>query len=120
MRILIADDNELIRRGLIRILEGQDGVHICGEAADGAQAIELARQLAPDLILLDISMPIKDGLETARLLRQEQPQLKIIIMSHHDPAQVSTQQRNSTAHAWVDKGRLAVDLLAAINSLRAS
>ena len=71
MRILMVDDNEQIRRGVMDILASKKNWNVCGEARDGTEAIWKARELLPDLILLDISMPGLNGLEAARLLRQE-------------------------------------------------
>jgi len=120
MRILIADDNAQVRRGVASFLSAADpNCEICGEAADGQQAVELAKQLSPDVVLLDVSMPGVSGLETARLLRQEAPTVKIIIMSQHDPAQLLPQALDVGAHACVDKCRVTTDLLATLRSLTA-
>jgi len=81
------------------------------------EALRTARELLPDLILLDISMPGKDGLETTHLLRQALPKTKILIMSQHDPVQFSPSALKAGAHAYVDKSRLGTDLLPAIESV---
>jgi two-component system, NarL family, nitrate/nitrite response regulator NarL len=81
MRILIVDDNERIRRGVMDILASKKNWNVCGEARDGTEAIRKARELLPELILLDISMPGLNGLEAARLLRQEIANTKILLMS---------------------------------------
>src|SRR6202521_297105 len=118
MRILIADDNERVRRGVRRILSCEANYQVCGEAVDGADALRKARELSPDLILLDVSMPGPDGLETARLLRREMPKVKVIIMSQHDPVQLLPRAIEAGAHACVDKSRLGSDLVATMESLR--
>jgi DNA-binding NarL/FixJ family response regulator len=116
MRILIADDNERVRRGVKSILS--DGNHeICGEAADGEQAVRMARELAPDMILLDVNMPRVGGLEAARLIRGELPEAKIVIMSQHDPLQLGPGAIAAGANICVDKTRLGSDLTVAIESL---
>lgn len=84
MRILIADDNDMVRRGVTEILSSEANWEICGEARDGSEVLRKARELLPDLILLDISMPGTSGFEAARLLRQEVPAVKILIISQHD------------------------------------
>ena len=117
MRILIADDNEPIRRGVAGIILSETNCEVCGEAVDSTDALQKARELLPDLILLDISMPGPSGLEAARLLRQELPKVKIIIMSQHDPVQLLPRAMEAGAHACVDKGRLGLDLLATIESI---
>lgn len=84
---------------------------------DGSEALRKARELLPDLILLDISMPGLNGLETARLLRQEVPKAKILLMSQHDPILLLQHALEAGAHACVDKNNLSTDLLATIKSV---
>jgi DNA-binding NarL/FixJ family response regulator len=117
MRILIADDNEMVRCGVRGLLSCDAALEVCGEATNGTEALRTARELLPDLILLDISMPGKDGLETTHLLRQALPKTKILIMSQHDPVQFSPSALKAGAHAYVDKSRLGTDLLPAIESV---
>ena len=120
MRILIADDNERVRRGVRGILSCEANYQVCGEAVDGADALRKARELSPDLILLDVSMPGPDGLETARLLRRETPKVKVIIMSQHDPVQLLPRAIEAGADGCVDKSRLDADLLATIQSIEST
>ena len=118
MRILIADDSDMVRRGVVRILASVTNWEVCGEARDGSEALRKARELLPDLILLDISMPGINGLEVARLLRQEVPETKILVISQHDPIQLLPRAIEAGAHACVDKSRLGSDLVATMESLR--
>ena len=120
MRILIADDNERVRRGVRAILMSDVHCEVCGEAVDGADALRKARELRPDLILLDVSMPGPSGLETARLLRRELPKAKVLIMSQHDAKQLLPQAIEAGAHACIDKSRLHSDLLPTIQSIEAA
>jgi two-component system, NarL family, invasion response regulator UvrY len=117
MRILIADDHEQVRRGIANLLELKGHWQVCGEAKDGKEAMEKVRELLPDLILLDVSMPGTNGLDVARLLRQEVSQARIVIMSHHDPAHLSPRALEAGADACIDKSRLATDLIPAIESI---
>jgi DNA-binding NarL/FixJ family response regulator len=117
LRILIADDNPMVRRGIIRLLSDEPLWELCGEVADGAQILESVDQLRPDVVLLDVSMPGLNGLEAARLLRQQFPQTKIVIMSQHDPRQLRPRALEAGADACVDKARIASDLPAAIRAL---
>jgi DNA-binding NarL/FixJ family response regulator len=116
MRILLADDNERIRRGVRAILSSKPDFEVCGEAADGRETIRIARELLPDLILLDVSMPEMDGLQATRLLRQALPTVKIVIMSQHDPTHLLPNALKAGADACVDKSSLATDLVAVISS----
>ena len=116
MRILLADDNERIRRGVRAILSSTPNCEICGEAADGRETIRIARELLPDLILLDVSMPEMEGLQATRLLRAALPSVKIVIMSQHDPAHLLPNALEAGANACVDKSSLTTDLAAVISS----
>ena len=117
MRILIADDNDAVRRGVVRLLSSEADWQICGEAKNGPEALEKARNLHPDLILLDISMPGMNGLEAARLLRQEVPTVKIIVISQHDAKQMLPQVLAAGADGCVDKGQLGEQLVASIRKI---
>jgi len=117
MRILIVDDNERIRRGVLAILTSKKDWNVCGEARDGMEAIRKARELLPDLILLDISMPGLNGLEAARLLRQEIAHTKILLMSQYDPIPLLPGAIQAGANGCVDKSRLGTDLLSSIERI---
>jgi DNA-binding NarL/FixJ family response regulator len=118
MRILIADDSDIVRRGVIAILSSESGIQVCGEAKDGAEALSKASQLLPDLILLDVSMPDMNGLDVARRLRQEAPQVRILVISQHDPIQLLPRVLEVGADGCIDKSRLATDLLPRITSIK--
>jgi DNA-binding NarL/FixJ family response regulator len=117
MRILIADDNAMIRRGISRLLASEAGWTICGESVDGATTIAQTRALNPDVVLLDVSLPDASGLDVARKLRAEFPAVKIILVSQNDAAQLQRGADSSGAHACVDKSELANALIPAIKSL---
>jgi DNA-binding NarL/FixJ family response regulator len=117
MRILIADDNDAVRRGVMGLLSSETGWKVCGEARDGSEALQKARELLPDLIILDISMPGVNGLEAARFLRQELPEAKILVISQHDPMHLLPSVVEAGGNACVDKSRLGTDLVASIKSV---
>src|SRR5271166_1349858 len=112
--ILIVDDHEILRRGVRSLLSSRPDWEICGEAADGIDAIEKARILKPSLVLMDISMPRMDGLEATRVLRRELPDSKVIILSQNDPEVAHRQSLEVGAAAFVSKSALAENLLPAI------
>lgn len=82
--ILLADDHDLFREGLASLVGGQPDLVVAGQAVDGLQALELALRLRPDLVVMDINMPLCDGLEATRLIRQEWPEARILILTVHD------------------------------------
>ncbi len=119
VRVLIADDNEMVRRGIKDLLASEMTCQICGEAKDGADAVQKSQELRPHIILLDISMPQLNGLQAARLLRKDSPEVKILVMSRHDPVQSLPRAMEAAANGCVDKSRIGVDLLPAIRSIDA-
>ena len=88
LRILLADDHEIVRRGLRALLERHEGWEVCGEASDGREAIEKALQLNPDVVIVDIGMPNLNGLDTTRQLLQHDPHFKVIVLTITDSDQV--------------------------------
>ncbi len=84
IRVLIAEDQSLVRRGLVAIVNMEEGALVIGEAADGAEAVELWRSLKPDVVLMDLRMPETDGLDAIRLIRAEDPKAAIIILTTYD------------------------------------
>lgn len=107
MRILVVDDNNTVRTGIRSLLRSLGGFLVCGEAAGGVAAVEKDRELRPDVILMDVSMPRMDGLQAARIIRRELPETKVIIVSQNDPAIVRAQAANVQADAFIAKADLA-------------
>ncbi len=117
LRILIVDDHELVRRGLRSILVTRPEWEICGEAADGSNAIEKARELKPDIVLLDITMPHVNGLDAARIIRRDVPRAKVIILSQYDESEMRSRAFEAGAQGYISKSDAARQLLIAIESL---
>jgi DNA-binding NarL/FixJ family response regulator len=84
IRVLICDDHALFRRGLMMVLEEEDGVEVIAEAADGAEAVDLAARHAPDVVLMDVRMPDISGIEATRTIREEMPATRIIMLTVSD------------------------------------
>ena len=115
-RVLIVDDHEAIRRG-IRSLLSRDSLEICGEAENGRQALEKVRELKPDLVILDVSMPVMNGLEAAREIRRFAPRTKIVILSVHDSPQIIEIAEKAGADAYVLKSAADTDLNVTVKRL---
>jgi DNA-binding NarL/FixJ family response regulator len=116
-RILIVDDHEIFRRGLRSLLESRTDWEVCGEATDGQDAVDKAKQLQPDVIVLDITMPRLNGLDATALLRKEVPEAKIVILSQHQPALMKQVALTAGAGAYVTKSEVSRELMAAIDNL---
>lgn len=119
MRILIIDDSEAVRRGVKDLISSETSWEVYGEARDGMEGIQKARELHPDVILLDISMPGMNGLEVGRRLRQDSRLTIILIMSQNDASQLLPSAIAAGADGCVDKGRITVDLVAVIKNAQA-
>src|SRR6478752_8189802 len=117
-RIFIADDHEVVRKGLCALLQAQPDWEICGEAGDGREAVDKAQQLKPDVVILDIGMPSLNGLEATRHILKNQPHTKILILTLHDSDQVVREVLNAGARGFLLKSDAARDLVAAVEALR--
>lgn len=118
LRILIADDHEVARRGIRSLLETHSGWEICGEAKDGREAVELGGALKPDIFLLDIGMPNLNGLDAARQILAVNPDARILILTIHDSEQVVREVLSAGARGFLLKSDAGRDLLAAVEALQ--
>ncbi|HEY2456825.1 MAG TPA: response regulator transcription factor [Candidatus Acidoferrum sp.] len=117
MRIVIADDHEVVRRGVCSILESRRDLEVIGEAVNGADAIQKALELRPDLVILDVSMPILDGFAAARQINKNLPQVPILMLSMHDGKEMVRASKSAGAQGFVTKTEVGSTLLTAVDIL---
>lgn len=114
--ILIVDDHADVRAGLKSLVSSRAGWTVCGEAADGQEAVALAMKLKPSLIVMDISMPVMDGLEATRRIRAQLPDVEIVMLSQHDANQLIFEAQKAGARGFVIKSHLSADLVPTLES----
>ena len=114
---MIVDDHKVFRRGLHSLLGTQPGWEIVGDAADGAEAVRKANQLKPDVVIMDISMPMMSGLDATRLIMEAAPETKVLIFSMLDSEQMKRDALEAGARGYVLKSHAASDLIAAIRAV---
>ncbi len=117
IRILIADDHFVVRQGLATLLSPRNGMEVIGEAATGLDAVDLARQLNPDVILMDMSMPEMDGPEAIRLIKQENPKARILVLTSFGDSNRISDAVQAGALGYLLKDSSPDDLLHAIGSV---
>src|SRR5580658_2013907 len=117
LRILIADDHEVVRRGLCALLQSHEGWEICGDAKDGREAVEKAAQLKPDVVILDVGMPNLNGLAATRQLTQADPRCKVMVLTITGSDQVIREALHAGARGFVLKSDAARELVSAVGAL---
>jgi two-component system, NarL family, response regulator LiaR len=113
-RILIADDHALVREGLRTMLSGEDGLVVIAEANDGQQALDLCRELRPDLVLMDVRMPVMDGLQATRKIKQEMPKTSVMMVTLHENPDYLFEAVKAGAAGYVLKDASGERLLSAV------
>jgi PAS domain S-box-containing protein len=114
--VLLVDDHRIMRQGLSSLLQFEEDIEVVGEAEDGRQAVALARQHVPDVIIMDVNMPVMNGIEATRVLSKELPQVKVIALSMHAERDTAEAMRQAGAVAYLTKGGPSEDLIAAIRA----
>ncbi len=118
LRILVADEHEIVRRGTISLLASQPGWEVCGEAGDGQEAVEKVAQLKPDIVLLDIGMPKMNGLEATRQILHNPPFPRVIIVSPTDVEQLVREVLDAGVRGFVLKTDASRDLVSAVDAMQ--
>lgn len=117
LRILVADDQEEVRRGICSLIEESADLEVCAEASNGEEAVEKTVQLQPDMVILDISMPVMNGLDAARAIRACSPTTPILIVSIHEIKTMIDKAREIGVQGYVAKGQVSNLLIDAIHKV---
>jgi two-component system, NarL family, nitrate/nitrite response regulator NarL len=117
VRVLIADDQPGIRKRVCLTLAARIALEACEEACNGAEAVELAQESRPDLIILDITMPVMNGLDAARKIRQFSPDTPILILTMHKSKQLMEEAQKIGVHGYVVKAEAGHSLVSAVNAV---
>ena len=118
LRVLVADDHSIVRAGLRSLIESRAGWQVCAEAVNGRDALEKASKLKPDIAVLDVSMPVLNGIETTRQLRKVSPETEILILTMHDADQMVQQLIEAGCRGYILKDDADRNLLLALDALR--
>ncbi len=114
VRIVVADDHVMLREGLRRSLTTQ-GYDVVAEANDGREAMELAERLTPDIVLMDVTMPVLDGIEATRRLREKVPAVRVLMLTMHADPAMATSAKEAGAHGYLVKDCTTAEIMAAID-----
>ena len=118
VRILLADDHGVVRKGLRFLLERQQGMEVVGEAGDGREALRLAESASPDVVIMDIAMPLLNGIEATAQIVKRDPRIAVIILSMHSDEDYLLSALNAGAKGYLLKDSAEVDLVRAIQAVR--
>jgi DNA-binding NarL/FixJ family response regulator len=118
VRILVADDHQVVRTGLRALLESKSGWQVCAEAANGRDAVEKARDLQPDVAVLDIGMPLLNGVEATRQIHKLSPNTEVLILTMHDSELLVQEVLDAGARGYILKDDADRTLIAAVDALR--
>ncbi len=117
IRVLLADDHQLVRQGLRALIEARTDWEICGEAATGREAVKKARDLKPDVVLMDITMSELNGLEATRQILKAVPQTEVLVLTVHDSQQMALRVLDAGARGYVLKSDAVRDLVVAVETI---
>jgi DNA-binding NarL/FixJ family response regulator len=120
MNILIVDDHGIVREGLKSLIEQQSEMKVVGEARDGNMAIQLTKDLSPDVVIMDVSMPNLNGMEATKYILRQKPDVKVIILSMHTDSNIVKESLKAGASGYVLKSYLFDELLNALKAIEAN
>ena len=118
LKLLVADDHEIVRKGLRAILEAQPDWKVVGEAADGRQTVSMVKELRPDIVVLDVSMPALNGLDATRQIVKERPDTKVLILTMHQADPLIREVLEAGAKGYLLKSDASRDLVSAVEAVR--
>jgi len=113
-RVFFVDDHKVMRQGLVKLIAGQPGIHVVGEAANGLEAVEMTKRLNPDVIIMDVSMPEMDGIEATRRIKNELPKARVVGLSMYEDEHIYKAMCEAGAESFVSKNASPARLLNAI------
>jgi len=117
IRVLIVDDHAIVRAGLRAVLKGEPGMELVGEATNGEEAIQISQVVNPDVIVLDLNMPGLSGIQVTRLIKQEQPEVRILILTVHEDEALLREAIRAGASGYIIKHAAENELISAIHSV---
>ncbi len=117
IKVLIADDHALMREGIRALLGVNDDIEVIGEASNGKEAIDRTRELAPDIVVMDLAMPVMDGIEATRLILKKNPAVRVLVLTQHDKKDYILSAIKAGAAGFVPKRALGTELLSALRTI---
>ncbi len=117
MRVLIADDHAIVREGFRSLLEAQSDIEVVGEATNGEEAVNKAKEIQPDIVLMDITMPVMDGLEATRLIKEHHPDIRILVLTMHEGDEFFFKFLDIGASGYFIKGGSSSELIWALRAV---
>jgi len=116
-RVLVVDDHPIVRQGLANLIDHEDDLIVCGEAENAAQALDALARLTPDVVIVDITLKSSNGIELTRIIRQQHPQLPVIVLSMHDESVYAERALRAGAQAYLMKEVVAEKVVTAIRKV---
>ena len=117
IRVLIADDHMIVRQGIHALLQAEPDIEVVGEAEDGREAVRLARELKANVVVMDLTMPVMDGMEATRQIKQSAPEINVLALTMHDSDEYFFRVLQSGASGYVLKRAAASDLISAVRTV---